>query len=301
MEALHKIKIQLKQYRQAVLRHAFVGKLTAEWREAHKGELEPASVLLERIEKERGNGVKGEAQPPLDTLKSPRLPEGWAFTRLGSIIFPSDEKVDPTKTKKLPYIGLEHIEKDTGKLLDYGYSDDVTSTKSRFYSGDLLYGRLRPYLNKTYVAGFDGICSTDILVFPKQEQIPNKFIYFRLLCSDFVRYASRNVSGVQHPRVSYNTLSQFMILLPPFNEQNKIVEEIERHLSVAGQIGKAMEQSVIQADRLRQGILKKAFEGKLVSQNPADEPAETMLERIMVEKVTREAGSKSNTRQGRLI
>lgn len=129
----------------------------------------------------------------------PELPKGWVWTRVGNVIRPSDEKIEPTKTPRTPYIGLEHIEKDTGRLLGRGYSNDIRSTKNKFRSSDLLYGKLRPYLNKVYVAEFDGICSTDILVFPSNPYTSNRFLFYRFLCGDFVAYTSQNVSGVQRP------------------------------------------------------------------------------------------------------
>jgi len=292
VEALKKVKAQLKRYRQAVLKHAFEGKLTEEWRKAHRGEIEPASVLLERIKEERKK-AKGKYKelPPLDTSNLPELPEGWVWTRVGEVMEPSKEKVDPTKVEEVPYISLEHIEKDTGKLLGHGHSSEVRSSKTKFNSGDLLYGKLRPYLNKVHLANFEGVCSTDILVFPKAD-IPNAFFLYRFMCRDFVNYASQNVSGVNLPRVSFKTLAQFEIALPPLLEQHKIVEEIERRLSVADEVEKIVEQNLKRAEKLRQSILKKAFEGKLVPQDPSDEPAEKLLERIRAEKARHEAEGK---------
>jgi type I restriction enzyme S subunit len=105
------------------------------------------------------------------------LPQGWEKLRLGNITEPSKEKVHPKDLPGVPYIGLEHIEKETGRLLGQGVSDDVRSTKAVFHPGDLLYGKLRPYLNKVYVPEFDGICSTDILVFPKNDRIDNRYLF----------------------------------------------------------------------------------------------------------------------------
>ena len=131
------------------------------------------------------------------------LPKNWVQTPLGEIVQPSKEKINPLKiTEELPYVGLEHIEKDTSQLLGYGSSQDVKSTKSKFGNGDLLYGKLRPYLNKVHIVDFEGICSTDILVFNKQPYIANRFLGLRFLSKDFVEYANQNVNGVQHPRVS---------------------------------------------------------------------------------------------------
>ena len=289
VDALKKIKIQLKRYRQAVLKNAFEGKLTQQWREAHKGELEPASVLLEKIKEQRKKESKGKVKelPPIDTSELPELPEGWVWTRVGELIEPNKETVDPKKIKRMPYIGLEHIEKDKGKLLGYGNSNEVKSTKTLFHKGDLLYGKLRPYLNKAIVSDFEGICSTDILVFPSNQFILNKFLLYRFLYSDFSNYVTQRMSGVQHPRINFGSLSEFILAIPPYLEQYKIVEKMETHLSVVDQLENVVEQSLKQAERLRQSILKQAFEGKLVPQDPTDEPADKLLERIKEEKKIR--------------
>lgn len=298
LEALKKIRAQLKRYRQAVLKSAFEGKLTAEWRQVQQHELEPATVLLARIKQERLKTAKGKYKelPLLDTADLPQLPDGWVYTALGEVVEPSDEKIDPATAQNMPYIGLEHIEKDTGKLLGNGHANDVRSTKARFYTGDLLYGRLRPYLNKVHVADFDGVCSTDILVFPKREYASNRFLSFLLLQPEFVKYASQNMSGVQHPRVTFNILSLFTIPLPSLPEQHCIVAEIEHRFCIVDQIEKTVDHSLKQSERLRQSILKRAFEGKLVSQNPNDEPAEKLLERIKAERARELAETKATSK-----
>ena len=264
VEALKKAKAQLRLYRQAVLKAAFEGRLTAAWREAHKNFSE--------------------------------IQMGWIRVKLGDFIEPSNERVNPTLLQKVPYIGLEHIKKGTGRLLGSGSSDEVRSTKSRFFRGDLLYGKLRPYLNKVLIAEFDGVCSTDILVFPKSPHVSMKFLAHRFLCNDFVRYASLNVSGVQHPRVDFLTLSKFIISLPPLPEQMIVVQEIEHRFSIIDDLEKTVEDSLRHSDRLRQGILKKAFAGELVPQDPEDEPAEKLLERIKGEKAGHDTGKKPGRR-----
>ena len=225
------------------------------------------------------------------------LPAGWVWTRLGEIIYPSNEKAEPLKIEKMPYVGLEHIEKDTGKLLGHGDSSEVKSTKTLFHSGDLLYGKLRPYLNKVFVVDFDGVCSTDILVFSKYSYIYNKFIANRLLCNDFVRYASQNVSGVQHPRVNFNTLSQFPIPLPPLPEQRVIVSKIEQLFSDLDNGIENFKKAQAQLKLYRHSVLKAACEGKLVPteaelarvEGRDYEAADVLLARIKEER-------KSNTR-----
>ena len=260
IDALHKVGAQLKRYRQSVLKAAFEGKLTEAWRTEHQDEIEPVSP------------------------NASDLPDGWMWTKLEEIIEPSKEKVNLLEIEEVPYISLEHIEKDTGRLLGHGNSSNVKSSKTKFNRGDLLYGRLRPYLNKVYMSELDGVCSTDLLVFSKNESVSNAFLLYRLLCRDFVIYASHNASGVNLPRVSFQTLSQFNISLPSLPEQQAIVSEVEHRLSVADEVEKTVAAELKRAEQLRQSILKKAFSGKLVPQDPNDEPASALLERIKVEK-----------------
>jgi len=217
------------------------------------------------------------------------IPEGWTSADLGDVLEPSKEKVDPLKIGEVPYIGLEHIDKGTGNLLDSGSSSEVRSTKSVFHEGDLLYGKLRPYLNKVYLARFDGICSTDILVYPEQELISNAFFFYRMLSGDFVRYTSGNVSGVQHPRVNVKTISQFDLLVPPLNEQHRIVTKIEELFTNLDAGVEAMKMVHAQIKRYRQAVLKYAFQGKLTAEwreahKDEVEPASVLLERIREER-----------------
>ena len=217
------------------------------------------------------------------------LPDGWSWTTLGEIIEPSTEKVNPLEIEEIPYISLEHIEKDTGKLLGHGRSSDVRSSKTKFNRGDLLYGKLRPYLNKVYVSDFEGVCSTDLLVFSKGELLSNAFLLYRFLCRDFVNYASHNVNGVNLPRVNFQTLSRFKISLPPLPEQHRIVAKIEELFTKLDAGINELHKAQSQLKRYRQSVLKAAFEGKLteawrVKHQAEITPASALLERILKER-----------------
>jgi len=220
----------------------------------------------------------------MSTEEPYELPEGWEWTTLGEIVEPSKEKVNPTAIEEVPYVGLEHIEKDTGQLLGCGSSSEIRSTKSKFSSGDLLYGKLRPYLNKVCMPGFDGVCSTDILVYPNTPYISNEYLLYRFLFDDFVRYASQNVSGVQHPRVNIQTLSRFEIAFPPLPEQRRIVAKIEELFTQLDAGTSALETAQAQLKCYRQSVLKAAVEGKLTEEwrvaHADAEPASVLLERI---------------------
>jgi type I restriction enzyme, S subunit len=218
------------------------------------------------------------------------LPEGWIETSLGQLTEPSKEKVDPTSLKEESnYIGLEHIKSNAGSILGYGISSDVCSSKSIFKKGDLLYGKLRPYLNKVYLAEIDGIYSTDIMVFPKSETILNQYAKYRFLSNDFVQYANANSTGVQHPRVKFESLAEFPILLPPLNEQQRIVSTIEQLTDRSHKARAALEDVPKLIAQFRQSVLAAAFRGDLTAdwreKNLDIEPASELLERIKIDRL----------------
>ncbi len=212
------------------------------------------------------------------------IPKGSAVVTLGVIIEPSKERADPNNMDCPVYVGLEHIEKNTGKILSYGSSEDIKSIKSKFYAGDLLYGKLRPNLNKVWFADLDGICSTDILVFPCSNFVSNKFLLYRLLSYNFVTYASQHVSGVELPRINFKAIAKFPIILPPLAEQHRIVTKIEELLTQLDAGVAALTTALAQLKRYRQSVLKAAIEGSLTeswrSDHPDVEPAVALVRSI---------------------
>ena len=218
---------------------------------------------------------------------STQFSNGWAQVELGELIDKSTDKADPTEIDPVPYVGLEHIEQGTGKLSGHGQSSEVKSTKAKFSEGDLLYGKLRPYLNKVWIASFDGVCSTDILVFPPAEKVSQKYLYYRLLSSDFVQYANAKSSGVNHPRVSYKKVSQFEVGLPSLSEQRRIVAKIEELFSDLEAGVADLKRVKKQLQRYRQSVLQAAVEGRLTKawrEERDTESADKLLERILEER-----------------
>jgi type I restriction enzyme, S subunit len=192
-----------------------------------------------------------------------KLPRGWISTSLGEITEVSKDKISPDELPGVPYIGLEHIQRDAGKLIGHGTSDEVKSTKSRFQEGDVLYGKLRPYLNKVCIPDFDGVCSTDLLVFKQTDCIDSRYLQYTLLNKDFVSYANSNVSGVQHPRTNEKTIARYPFLLPPLPEQHRIVNKIEELFTQLDAGVDLLQKTKVLLNQYRQSVLKAAFEGKL--------------------------------------
>ena len=185
---------------------------------------------------------------------------------LGQIIQPSKERFDPTTNKNTTFIGLEHIESNTGRILKQGKSKSMESTKTVFHSGDILYGRLRPYLNKVCVPDFNGVCSTDILVFPKSQSVSNKYIALFLLTPNFVAYANKNATGIQHPRISFKKIEEYQIPLPPLSAQKHIVTRVESLFSKINATKQSLEATLSLLEQHRQSVLNYAFEGRFVQQ-----------------------------------
>lgn len=216
----------------------------------------------------------------------------WRETTLGQVVSASTEKVDPLDKPDAPYIGLEHIERDAGTINGQGTAADVKSTKAVFRKGDLLYGKLRPYLNKVWIAQFDGVCSTDILVYTKCDSVDNSFLKYRFMASDFVGFASENSNGVNLPRVNAKALARFPLWLPPLPEQRRIVAEIEQQFTRLDAGAAALHRTQANLKRYRAAVLKAACEGRLVpteaelarTNGRKYETGEQLLSRILLER-----------------
>lgn len=150
-------------------------------------------------------------------------PEGWREVKLGEIaeISKTNWKVGD---KPFPYIGLEHIEENTLRLNSIGDSSNLESNKYRFKSGDVLFGKLRPYFRKVVKSNFNGVCSTDIWVIRAKENIDARFIFYFFANRKLVNIAYSSCSGTRMPRADWSFLSQTVWNIPPLAEQKAIVE-----------------------------------------------------------------------------
>lgn len=151
------------------------------------------------------------------------LPEEWQVVRLGEVVKVRNEPVDPLSWPNMRYVGLEHIDSGDIMLKRWGSPSEVRSVKSKFYPGDVLYGKLRPYLDKAVLGEFVGMCSTDILVLQCVEtRVHGGFLVNYLHTPRFIDHAVSTTTGVNHPRTSWRALSELQIPLPPLPEQQAI-------------------------------------------------------------------------------
>jgi len=300
IESLKKVRTQIKRYRHAVLKHAFEGKLTAAWREANKHQLEPASAILE-IFKTKGKKCIAKRQKNLpfpDTADLYELPDGWEWTSLHNIADMSSGKAfkkseyaqTGVRLLQIANVSFGKIVWDNVSYLPSSYLEK--HPKLVLKPGDILIALNRPILNDMLKIGILKDCDLPAILYQRvgrfdffNTHVINKSYFFYLVQSPyFIRKVKISLQGVDQPFINKPALLKISVPLPPLLEQKKIVEEIERRFSIVDRVEEIVEQNLKKAERLRQSILKKAFEGKLVPQDPTDEPASVLLERIKAEK-----------------
>lgn len=247
---------QIKQYRQSVLKSAFEGKLykTSEWKEV---KLED---VCESIKKRQITNDENEIFQYID--------------------------ISSINNKTLQ---IEKAEWINGKIAP-------SRARQIIKTGDVIFSTVRTYLmNIAYVSkAFNNqIASTGFCVIRGQkDKLNGKFIFYKSISNDFLYPLNKMQYGAVYPAVrDKDVLSQY-IFLPTLPEQQQIVAEIEKRFLVADELEKAVNEGLLQAEKLKQSILKQAFAGKLVPQNPNDEPAAVLLERIKVAKENSTKGKK---------
>lgn len=151
----------------------------------------------------------------------------WQEVKLGDCAVLGRDVVSPDEMGETPYIGLEHIGENSLALLGHGMATDVTSAKMRFKKGDILFGKLRPYLRKIIQAPFDGICSTDIWVLRPTKSLDSDFLFHLVASKKVVDEATRSSEGTKMPRAKWGFLSQMRHVIPSFSEQRKIAEVLK--------------------------------------------------------------------------
>lgn len=319
IDNLKTAQAQLKVYRQALLKHAFEGKLTAEWRAQNADKLKSASALQQRIQHAReqryqqqlaewqANGKQGskpKAPKPITPLtveelaELPALPEGWAWTRLGntnvevtdgpfgSNLKSSDYVDSGVRVVRLENIGaLKFIEEKESFVTEEKYEllkrHTVTSGDivfSSFIIENVRVALVPPSITKA-INKADCFC-----VRFSGETLSNVYAVLFLSTRHVYKQLESLIHGVGRPRINTTQLKDVVIPVCGDAEQQVIIAELEARLSEVDQLDQTITSCLQQAEALRLSILKKAFSGELVAQDPNDEPAAALLARIQAEK-----------------
>lgn len=191
------------------------------------------------------------------------LPDGWERSTLGETTNPSQKRVNPQNFPDLPYIGMENVESQTMRLLGTVPAIEMKSAADTFSPDDVLYGRLRPYLNKVYRPEFEGLCSTEFIIFRKAPHIHSKYLQYFLNSWDFMNFANSLNAG-DRPRVKFEQLADYPFPLAPLPEQERIVNRIEELLSDLDAGVAGLERAQLGLQRYKASVLKAACEGRLL-------------------------------------
>ncbi len=313
--ALKRAQANLKRYKASVLKAACEGKLVpteAELARAEGRTYEPADELLKHILAERCSKweadlrAKGkdpskvkyiEPQPP-DTSGLPELPEGWCWAsadQLISSIRSGSNAVPQDIPTTYPILRSSSVRSGQIDYADIRYvqAQDSTNRANFLQKDNLLFTRLSGSID--YV----GNCALVKFARAANIQYPDRIFCATLADSSLGMFmetwfmtpsvrkkmtaSAKSTAG--HQRISMGAVTEQAIPIPPFAEQRRIDASTERRLSVISEVEVAIATNIVRAERLRQSILRRAFSGKLVPQDPSDEPASALLERIKPDRI----------------
>jgi len=325
--ALKTAREQLKVYRQAVLKHAFEGKLTAKWREENINKLESPEQLLARIQQERearyqqqldewkaavkaweANGKEGKkpgkpSTPPETKPVSTsdfEIPSEWIVSELGSIAYESvlGKMLDKQKNigEERPYLGNINVRWGTFKIDEVKTMKIEESEIARYslVNGDLVICEGGEPGRCAVWSGEDGVIFIQKALHRVRftESYLPKFAFYYLTYSVPLERVVKHFTGTTIKHLTGTGLNKVQLPVCSADEQNEIISIIESKLSEIDALDSELEVQLAKAETLRQSILKKAFSGKLVPQDPNDEPASELLARIRAEKSQQKTAAK---------
>ena len=284
-----------QELKNSILQLAIQGKLVEQRPEEGTAEELFAQIQAEKQRLIAGKKINKEKPLPeiTEDEKSFDIPESWMWVRFGDISTYNyrKEKVSVNQiTEDMWSLDLEDIEKESGKIVNICKASErkISGDKVRFYKGQILYSKLRPYLKKILVAPDDGICSSEMVPFNLYGNIDTQYaVYF--LKSPHVDFIINSVTyGVKMPRVGTDTMVELPFPLPPLAEQKRIVAKIEELLPYIDHYEQAWSKlqqfnSCFPED-MKKSLLQYAIQGKLVEQRPEEGTAEELFAQIQQEK-----------------
>ena len=272
-----------------------VKELSVKCRRTHKEIVEPAQKLLEQIKYERAKNQKQEFEdfPLLDKAALPSLPESWSWVRVAEIGYINSGQTPKGiercgETGAVPYYRVQDMNRSGNEKLMFDSEislnpDEITKLKIHIQDkGTIIFPKRGGAIatNKKRILSKPSAYDLNIMGI-RPILFPTEYFYYWISSIDLIKLSD----GSNVPQINNKNIKPLLFPLAPVVEQNEIIREIDNRLSVAQDVGNTTEQSLKQANILRQSILKDAFSGRLVPQDPNDEPAEKLLERIKAERI----------------
>lgn len=182
------------------------------------------------------------------------IPEHWKVKRLKNICSQTNIK-ENSKGNPLPYIGLENIESGSGKYIDT--TSEVDGIANRFCKNNVLFGKLRPYLSKVYIAESDGICSTEFIVYDTKENDCH-FIHKLLLSQSFIDVVNSSTYGAKMPRANSEFINNIYTQIPPIQEQQHISTYLDQKCSEIDELITLQEEMITKLQSYKQSVITEA-------------------------------------------
>lgn len=210
------------------------------------------------------------------------LPKTWRWVRFDEAAEVASNLVPTSEVQQLPHIAPDNIGAGTGKLLAFNTvaEDGVKSPKHRFYPGQVLYSKIRPYLRKAVIIDFEGVCSADMYPLTARTGVVPRYLYYWAFSQQLANFVVDHEGRTVLPKVNQVGLNQTPFPLAPEPDQEAIVKLLDLAFAWLDKIATEHARAEHLLPKLDQAILAKAFRGELVPQDPNDEPASVLLERI---------------------
>jgi type I restriction enzyme S subunit len=215
------------------------------------------------------------------------VPQGWVWVALRHLVTLRGEKSAPDKNSPFAFVGMDDVPSNSLRIETKGAFKAMKSAGNKFYPGDVLYGRLRPYLNKAVVADFEGVASGEFIVMRPKEGIDAHYLQLWMHTRKFVNGATRDTSG-DRPRIDFDKIADLDLALPPTAEQRRIVARIDELFTKIADGETALTRARDDLDIWRRTLLRAAVTGKLTrGWREHNQPNETGAELVIRFRSTR--------------
>jgi len=190
------------------------------------------------------------------------IPEGWEVVKLKYNIYEKKTK-DIAKNPSTKFIGLTHIESETGKLISSSTLEEIDGESVRFKENNVLFGKLRPYLAKVIKVDFRGSCTGELIVYEVGENVDSKFLFYRLLSKSFIDLVNSTTYGVKMPRADPTQLSNIKIAWPPHLKQIAIANFLDKATAKIDKIIKLIEKKIKLLEEYKKSLIHHVVTGKV--------------------------------------